>query len=130
MELLNVLEKPESKLTKDDSIKFIKIVSPFAPFITDELYNKLEKLSDGVRSIHVESWPVYDNALISDDVVSIAVQVNGKLKGVLGDIEPNMNEDTLKDIAKKQVNRFIGNREIIKVIVVKNRLVNFVVKNT
>jgi leucyl-tRNA synthetase len=66
-------------LDVDDLRNFLKILSPFAPFLAEELWQQ----SGEVTSIHLDNWPSVDAALLVEDVVSIAVQINGKLRSQL-----------------------------------------------
>lgn len=104
----------------------IRLLAPLAPHLAEELWHD----NDQEESVHLEVWPVYDPALLIEDVVTIAVQVNGKLRGefmttpgrVPGAIEETAREENAKQGWTKDA-------QIIKVIVVPDRLVNFVVKS-
>jgi leucyl-tRNA synthetase len=109
-----------------DAIEMLVLVlAPVTPLITEELWEGL----GNTESVHLQAWPKFDEALVKDDVVTIVVQVNGKLKGefvaTAGSSQQEL-EDMARDLDKEK--NITNNGEIVKVIVVPNRLVNFVVK--
>jgi len=109
----------------NDSLKtFVLVLAPFAPFLAEELWHKL----GGVQSVHSQPWPKYREDLVKDDVVTIVVQVNGKLRADFAVTTGTSNQE-LEDMAREldKSKNITKNAEIIKVIVVPNRLVNFVV---
>ncbi len=102
---------------------FLKLLSPFAPFISEELWSALGHDT----LIANEKWPVYDDKLIAKTEVKIAVQVNGKLRGILMMPAGSTQED-VDTAARKDMNvakHVIGTPK--KVVFVKDRLINFVV---
>ncbi|MEW6013083.1 MAG: leucine--tRNA ligase [Elusimicrobiales bacterium] len=115
----NEISKTKSK--KDFEI-LIKLLHPFAPHITEELWEIYGK-KDFIMN---EPWPEYDSSAITEKTVEIAIQINGKLKGKIK-CKLGTDEGEVKETAKKEVQKhLIG--EIVKTIYVKDRLVNFVVK--
>ncbi len=123
MILGNEIEKVE-KINHEDFKKFLQILSPFAPHVTDELWSCLGEK----KSIHLSTWPKWDKNLIKDDEVKIAIQVNGKVRAEML-INANTSEDDIKKVAIKNeaVTRFIGESEVKRIIYVKNRLINIVI---
>lgn len=105
--------------------KLTLVLAPFAPHLCEELWQLLGK----GESVHLQAWPKYDPELVKDDVVTIVVQVNGKLKGEFV-VETGVSQAELEDQAKElnQKEQWTHNKEIVKTVVVPNRLVNFVVK--
>ena len=105
----------------------LQLLSPFAPHICDELWE--QQGFEGFCS--VSSWPVYDEAKCKDAEVEMAVQVNGKLRGTVK-VAADLDNDSVIEAAKadEKVARFIEKTggKIIKTIVVKNKLVNLIVK--
>ena len=104
---------------------FIKLLNPIAPHITEELWSLLGH----TNTISYESWPVYDEAKLVQTEFDIAVQVNGKLRGTIT-ISINDNEDEIKQKAldNENVKRHTDGKDVVKVIVIKNKIVNIVVK--
>lgn len=104
---------------------FVQVFSCICPHIGAELWQMLGNESD----LTYQEWPKYDEALIQEDVVTIVVQINGKLRARL-DVELNADEQLVKDLALKNENvkNHLQNKEIVKEIFVKNKLYNIVVK--
>ena len=104
---------------------FIKLLNPIAPFMTEEIWEKLGHN----ESIANEAWPTYDEAKCVDDEVTIGVQVNGKLRGEIT-IGTDEDEASIKEKAlnNDNVKKNIEGKEIVKVIVIKGKIVNIVVK--
>ena len=76
-----------------------------------------------------EAWPTYDESKTIDDTISIGVQVNGKLRGTI-EIALDEDEESIKEKALNQENvkKFTEGKEIVKVIVIKGKIVNIVIK--
>ena len=103
----------------------LTLVSPFAPHITEELWNMLGEA--GVLSL--EKWPEYDEAKTVESSIEIGVQVNGKLKGTIQlpvDCEQQVAVDAA--LSDEKVKKAVEGKNIVKTIVVKNKIVNLVVK--
>ena len=102
---------------------FLKTLACIAPHLGEELWQILGH--DNL--IDYEAWPIYDESKITLDTVKIAVSVNGKLRATL-DAPINMNEEELKKMAfdLEAIKRHIDGKEIKKVIVVKNKIINIV----
>ena len=123
MKLVNEYYAVES-ISKDDYTVLLTLLYPFAPHITEELNEMI-----GNSPICKSSWPKYDEAKTIDETKEIAVQVNGKVRGTIT-INVNENEDTIKEKAlnEENVKRHTEGKEIVKVIVIKGKIVNIVVK--
>jgi leucyl-tRNA synthetase/predicted alpha/beta hydrolase family esterase len=122
MEFSNYLLK-EEQIDKSVWEKFLKLMAPFAPFITDHLWSALGNSG----SIHLQSWPEYEANLTKKSVIKIAVQVNGKVRGTLV-LENELNAEDLVKLAKE--NEFISKHitgEIKKYVYVKARLLSLVI---
>ena len=103
----------------------LTLVSPFAPHITEELWSMLGETS----VLSLEAWPAYDEAKTVESSIEIGVQVNGKLKSTVQlpvDCEQQLAIDTA--LADEKVKKAIEGKNIIKTIVVKNKIVNIVAK--
>ena len=124
MILLNDMDKVDS-ITKDEYRILLQLLNPFAPHITEEL-NEICNLGDKFTD---SSWPSYDEEKTVNNELEIGVQVNGKLRAT---IKINKDEDkkVVEEIAlnEENVKKNIENKEVVKVIVVPNRIVNIVVK--
>ncbi|SNX53341.1 leucine--tRNA ligase [Thermoanaerobacterium sp. RBIITD] len=132
MELVNALYKYDSdvetkniKLYEDVITDLIKLLAPFAPHFSEEMWDRMSY----EYSVFNQRWPQYDEKALIRDTVEIAIQVNGKVRGRL-EVPSDANEKEIQDLAlsDENVKSYVEGKEIKKVIVVKNRLVNIVVK--
>ena len=100
------------------------LIAPFAPHMADEIHQEL----GGKGLVQNTPWPVWDDALIVDETLTIIVQVNGKLRAKL-DVATDASEEDIKALAlaAENVTAFVGNKKPAKVIYVPGRLVNIVV---
>ena len=124
MILTNDLDKKDF-ITKDDYRVLLTLLNPIAPHITEELN---EKYNLG-KPICESKWPEYDEEKMKDELIKMAVQVNGKVRGEIA-ITSDLDEDEIKNMALNEdnVKRHIAGKEVVKVIVIKNRVVNIVIK--
>lgn len=124
MILLNNFEEQE-QITKDDYRTFLILLNPIAPHITEELN---EKYALG-EAICKSSWPKYDIAKTVDQEKEIAVQVNGKVRATIT-ININEDEESIKEkaLTAENVKNHTAGKEIVKVIIIKGKIVNIVVK--
>ena len=101
------------------------MIAPLTPHIAEELW----EINGRRESVFLEAFPEFDAALAEEDIISIAVQVNGKLRGNI-EVVKTLGKDALLVKARKHenVNHHLAGKEIIKEIIVPQRLVNFVVK--
>jgi len=115
--------------TKAEFLAFIKLLAPFAPFMTEELWQNLSKSkSKSFQSIHLSEWPKYDESLMQEDVIDLIVQVNGKLRGTIS-VSRYIGEDEAIALAMAlpKIDSFIGQNPPKRTVYVPGRLVNFVV---
>jgi leucyl-tRNA synthetase len=123
MIFLNAAEK-EGGANKEQWEAFLRILAPFAPHVTDELWEQLGH----TESIHTTDWPAYDPAKTTAATVTVAVQINGKLRATLELPSDASKEDALAaarahpDIAAK-----LAAGEEKKAVYVPGKIVNFVV---
>lgn len=105
---------------------FTLLLSPFAPHITEEVWN-LNKLGDGLASNY--TWPEYDKNKCVDNEVQIVLQVNGKVRGKFM-ANPEISQDEALKLAKnvESFNKATDGKEIVKVVYVPKRILNVVVK--
>ena len=124
MTLLNDISA-EGKINKDSYVLFIKLLSPFAPHIAEELWEEL----GGEGFLSLSPWPQYDEAKTVDATKEIGVQVNGKVKGTIV-IPNNADKDEVLNIAKsdEKIASALEGKTLVKEIYVPNKIVNFVVK--
>ena len=124
MKLVNNYTDANS-ISKDDYMVLIKLLHPVAPHITEEL----NKILGNTELIEYSSWPKYDKDKVIDDVISIAVQVNGKVRDTITIKQNESKENIEKEaLSANNVQKHTHGKEIVKVIVVPNKIVNIVVK--
>ena len=112
-------------INKAEYKTLLKLVCPFAPHVAEELWSMLGETS----VLSLESWPEYDENKTQESSVQIAVQVNGKLRATISlpvDCEQQLAIDTA--LADEKVQKAVEGKNIVKTIVVKNKIVNLVVK--
>ena len=124
MILANAYDKLDT-ISRKDYRTLLVLLNPIAPHITEEL-NEILKLG---KPICESEWLTYDENKINDETVNIAVSVNGKLRATFS-VSKDTDKDELLNIAKSQENviKHIEGHEIIKEIVVPNKIVNIVIK--
>jgi len=106
--------------------KFLKLLSPFAPHISEELWNKLGKKS----SIFKESWPEFDKNYLSEREIPIVVQINGKVRSrILVPLDSTKDYVLEKVFQDGKINNYLKDKEIKKEIFIQNKLINLVVKD-
>jgi leucyl-tRNA synthetase len=108
---------------------FLILLNPFAPHISSELWQKLnERFHDTTGDITTQSWPDYDERLLIEDEVEIAVQVNGKVRDRMS-VAIDATEEEVKAAvrASAKIQRLIEGKTVRKVVVVPKKLVNIVV---
>ncbi len=124
MIFVNEVEKNNFQLSTLDFITFLKLLAPFAPHITEELWSGLGQKG----SIHVSAWPAWDEGAIIESEIKIIIQVNGKLRGEMI-VPASASEEEVKALALAQdfVLKYTNGHEEKKTIYVKGKLVNVVV---
>jgi leucyl-tRNA synthetase len=129
MEYVNALTKAGAQAHLDR--KYLKtlvlLLAPFAPFITEHLY---EKLDPEVKSVHLASWPQFDEAKTIDEIVTIAIQINGKLRDILSaglDQSANESEITKMALSSEKIKAHINGKEVKKTIYVPGKVLNIVI---
>lgn len=133
MEYINLLAADRregavsSSMWQAAALTFIRVLAPFTPHLAEELWQEYGQTD----SVHLEAWPVFDAEKTVDDLVTYAVQVNGKLRGEFvterGRV-PGAVEETARE--QNATQDWTKGSKIVKVIVVPDRLVNFVVNNS
>jgi leucyl-tRNA synthetase len=106
--------------------KFILILAPFAPHIAEELWERMGHTD----TLAYEPWPEYDKALIKEKEIELAIQVNGKIKDrIIVAADADEGQIKQKALACEKVKKALDGKEPQKIIVIKSRLVNVVVRH-
>jgi len=134
MELVNELYALEPKAepgraaVREALLAVAALLAPFAPHAAEELWHEVGGAAVRDRLLAVEPWPAFDPALVAADVVTIAVQVNGKLRGeVQAPVSAGEAEVRVLAEAEDRVKAHLAGRTVRKVVFVPKRLMNFVV---
>jgi leucyl-tRNA synthetase len=123
-ELVSAIEKAGASRSRSDAIRsLVRLVAPMAPHLAEECWEAL----GGEGLVAMAEWPTFDPALLVDDQVTLAVQVNGKLRDTLT-VARGLGRDEAEALAlaSEKVRRQLGGADPRKVIVVPDRLVNIV----
>ena len=123
MILANNYDEKE-QITKKDYQVLLTLLNPIAPHITEELNESI-----GYKPICESTWPSYDEEKTIDHEITIGVQVNGKLRGEIK-ITKDDSEEQIKEkaLSSENVKKHLEEKEIVKIIVIKGRIVNIVIK--
>src|SRR5208283_1024490 len=124
MILVNELTKTESR-PRQVLEPFVLLLAPFAPHIAEELWQKLGHAS----SLACERWPSFDESKMQQKTVEVVFQVNGKIRAK-SNVPVDIDESALKQLAyaEQNVKQHLAGKDVVKEIIVKNKLVNFVVR--
>ena len=128
MELTRDFEAVEIKsdhLNDAVILKTIQLIAPLAPHLAEEMW----KLCGFNESVFKSSWPIFDPEAVIGDVIKVAIQVNGRLRGTV-EVPVGSEKAPVEEAAKEneKVQAHLDGKKIIKVIYVPGRLLNFVVK--
>lgn len=128
MELVNALYAytgTNDALVSEVCTKMIIMLAPFVPHITEELWQMI----GGLGSVHSQKWPEFDESALVKDEIEIVIQVNGKVKDKML-ISSGLTDDEIKEtvLANEKISEFTNGKQIVKIIIVKGKLVNIVVK--
>ena len=124
-----VNEMTANGVTKGDMGILLRLLNPFAPHITEELWEQLDFAAKTGKMCCQAEWPVYDASKTVASSVEMAIQVNGKMKGTVT-VAVDSDEETVKAAALSvdKVQKATEGMQIVKTILVKNRLINLIVK--
>jgi len=124
MEFLNTWGEKENILSKKDAESFLKILAPFCPHITEELWSKLGHKT----SIFKEKWPKYDEKLIKKETIELVIQINGKVRDKI-EVNAEISKEEAEKLAlnSEKIKNWLNNQKPKVVIFVKGKLINIVV---
>ena len=111
-------------LRREALMKFCILLAPFAPHISDEIWH----LIGNSKSVHLEQWPVFDEDALKENSYELVIQINGKVRDKIN-VEINISDDEIKEktLVRPNVKKWIDNKIIRKIIIVKGRIINIVV---
>ena len=115
----------EQSVTTEQLKALTLLLAPYAPVLAERMRELLGHYDD----VHHASWPVYDESKIQLGLINLPVQINGKMRGSL-DVEAGLDEDAVLALAQSManVNKWLEDKEIVKVIYVQDKILNIVVK--
>ncbi|MBO7401068.1 MAG: class I tRNA ligase family protein, partial [Clostridia bacterium] len=112
-------------IAKDDLFTFITVLNPFAPHLTEEMNEVL----GGKGLLSLAAWPEYDESMLAEDTVEIAVQVCGRLRATIELPRDCSKEDAARIIAESgKIAAFTEGKTFVKDIYVPNRIYNIIIK--
>lgn len=127
----NFLSKQDS-LDREEVSAYLRLIAPFAPHMAEELYQRFfgQEKERQFQSIHTEPWPAYESSRLEEDNVTIAIQVNGKVRATINC--PKKRAADKEEIIKlalnsEKIKSFIQDKAILKQIYVPGKIVNLVV---
>ncbi len=131
MECTNWWMTHPEEVSEDAVIDFLKLLAPFAPFMTEELYQKIRNQSNNFDSIHLQTWPEFDEGQLIAKNVTMAVQINGKMRDTLIISVSDANNEKIveeKALGQQKIAKWMSGNMIVKTIFVAGKIINLVVK--
>lgn len=130
-EMVNFLVKLQLDKSAPDPVyshaimSLLKLLAPIAPHMSEELWSRL----GGTGSVHAQEWPSFDTSALTSDTAEVVVQINGKLRDRF-QVPTGTAKDALEAMAKERekIQGYLEGQQIVKVIVVPDKLVNIVVR--
>jgi leucyl-tRNA synthetase len=121
MILVNTMES--SSFSREDYSTLLKLLAPFAPHITEQVWHEL----GNTTFIHKEIWPVYDEKKLVEATATLAIQIAGKMRGTI-EINRDLDDSLVIEAVKnhEMYKKYVGENEPKKVIIVKNKIINIV----
>ncbi|NTU72884.1 leucine--tRNA ligase [Candidatus Roizmanbacteria bacterium] len=125
MEFINYWEASEGGLSKENAKKFLQILAPFAPFVTEELWR--EVLSEKT-SIHISRWPEVELSMLEDEELQIPVQVNGKVRGTVTVSVEKSDQGSVVALAlaDETIVKHLSGNQPKKIIYVPKKILNMI----
>lgn len=130
MELANAMHRLRSSLEGTATWRWalehmMRIMAPITPHISEELWHRYGHAG----SVHLQPWPAYDEAMTLDEVVTIVIQVNGKLRDRL-EVPRGEDMETVREqaLAREKIQPYVAGREVVRIVTVPDKLVNIVVR--
>jgi leucyl-tRNA synthetase len=131
MEFINSWQADEKGLSKEDLKSFLLVLAPFAPHITEEIWQSNFATANKFVSIHQEQWPTFDPKLLKHDQLNIAVQINGKVRDAIVLEASNIsNQEKVEEKVKEsgRIKQYVQGKNVKKIIYIEGKVINFVVE--
>jgi len=124
MEFINLTQKHKEEVGKEVIERFLILLSPFAPHLTEELWQRLGRKS----SITLEKWPEPNPEFLKEETITLIIQVNGKVRDKIK-VKADISEKEAKELAisQEKIKNWIGDKEIKKVVFIPGKLINVVI---
>lgn len=124
MEFVNAWGEPKKVLSKKEAKIFLRLLAPFAPHITEEIWEQM----DNKKSIFLEKWPLADEKIAQEQTWQLIIQINGKVRDRM-EVKKDITEAEVKELvlAQEKVQKWLDTKKPKKIIYIPNRLVNLVV---
>lgn len=123
MILLNHYDK-EGKVSKKSFIKYLKLLAPFAPKLSNDLWNNIGEK----ENIHLSNWPTYEESRLVESTVTVAISFNGKLRGTVEVANGATQEEVIsKAESESFYHKNLGESTIKKIIFIPNKMLNIVI---
>lgn len=119
-------EWENKKLNTENAKSFLKLLTPYAPFITEEIW---ETVFNEKNSIHKSKWPSVDESLLKEETITIPVQINGKVRGTVEISSEESDEHIIveKALQDESIKKFVMSEDY-KIIYIPKRILNLIVK--
>lgn len=120
----------KGELSKEERGVFLRLLAPFAPHMTEELWQMKEAKDDKseFKSIHLSTWPQFEEKYLVSDNLTIVVQVNGRKRGEVVIESSKINDQfEVENLAREEVSKYLAGNQIKKSIYIPGRIINFVV---
>ncbi|KKS33966.1 MAG: Leucine-tRNA ligase, partial [candidate division WWE3 bacterium GW2011_GWD1_42_14] len=109
---------------------YIKLLAPFIPFVAEELWHEINNLTgwDKKNSVHLQEWPKFDASKLTENTLTIPVQINGKVRAEI-ELDRGADEQSVENLVRNNsdVIKSLDGRQIKKLIYVKDKIVSLVV---
>ena len=124
MAMINVFYK-DKFITKAELKTFLQLLNPFAPHITEEMWQKLGEKDE----LSYHKWPEFDEEKTVEDLINLPIQINGKLRANV-EIQKDEEQDSIKEkiLKNDKIKSYVDGKTIVKEIYVPNKIYNIVVK--
>ncbi len=128
MEFINIWEEKKSEVGLDTVRSFVLVLAPMAPFIAEELWQKIHEPQKSFGSVHLQGWPVVEEGMLEDKIVNLVVQVNGRVREKIAIFQSELNEEHVKQTAMEsaKVKDWLKGEQPARVVWVPGKLINFV----